>query len=51
MTDYYSNGSLGDILRNLNLDFKAHNLECKKNGNPDAIIAKGIELWQARFFF
>lgn len=44
MTNYYSNGSLGDTLHNLNKD-------CKELSEKESIKRKGIQVWQARFFF
>ena len=51
VTDYYSNSSLGDMLKNLNLPYKDHNTKCRKVRKFDEMVTKGIELWQARFFF
>ena len=45
VTDYYSNGSLGDILKSLNAPYKEHNTKCRKNRRFNDMITKGVELW------
>ena len=51
VTDYYSNGSLGDMVKILNVQYKEHNIKCRKNRRFNDMITKGIELWLARWFF
>ena len=51
VTDYCSNGSLGDMVKGLNAPYKDHNTKCRKERRFSNMITKGIELWQARFFF
>jgi serine/threonine protein kinase len=51
VTDYYSNGSLGDMIKSLNAQYKEHNTKCRKDGRFNDMITKGIELWYARWFF
>ena len=51
VTDYYSNGSLGDILRNLNAQWLEHNQMCKEKGQVNKIKSSGLKEWQARFYF
>ena len=50
VTELYESGSLGDKLRNFNEEFKEHNRNCRKEGKPEAIISKGIEVRMARFY-
>jgi serine/threonine protein kinase len=45
VTDYCSNGSLGDMLKEINAIHKEHNMKCRKEGKLMNILAKGIEIW------
>jgi serine/threonine protein kinase len=51
VTDYCSNGSLGDMLDSINAEYKEHNQQCRKESRYNDTLAKGVEIWQARFFF
>lgn len=51
VTDFHTNGSLGDVLRNLNEEFNEHNENCRKTGNYDQILSRGIDLEEARGYF
>lgn len=51
MTEYHSNGSIDDHVRQLNEQYKEWNAECRKKGRPENMITVGMKPWQARNYF
>ena len=42
VTDYYSQGSIGDQLRNINQKYEKHNKKCIELGRSSKKISKGL---------
>lgn len=51
ITDYYSEGSLGDKLKQTNEQYYDHNKLCKEEGRFSDIITKGLPSDIVRLYF
>ena len=51
VTEYHSNGSIGDIIKKINNANYDHNKECRKHGNFYLMKTKGLKNQQARDYF
>ena len=50
VTQYYPNGSLGDVVRRLNADREEENQACRKAGDFAAIKTQGIKAYLLRYY-
>ena len=51
VTEFYSQGSLGDQLRKINQKYEKHNKKCIELGRSSKKISKGLSYQQARCYF
>lgn len=51
ITDYYSEGSLGDMLKKINLEFYDHNKQSKEEGRLNDMKCKGLPEELAALYF